>query len=108
MGDLGILVVLLVAASAGFVALFLLICVPPMLIARRIDEPGTIRRFTVASAIAGVFLGVVVGTSRRLTDQCVAEGNTQCFDAGATGLIYLVIFGFVVVSATRTWQLLHY
>ena len=94
-------------AFAGFSALFGLISAPAIVLARRQGEGATVRRFVRAVLIAGAFFGVMFASSRRLTDQCVAEGNTQCYDSGATGLTVIVIVGFVVVSGVRTWRFIN-
>ena len=61
------------------------------------------RKFLLAGLACGLFCGLVVASSDRLIEQCEAEGNTQCFDSGATGLVTLIVVGFLATSLVRAY-----
>ncbi len=92
-------------ATVGFVALMLVFSLPAILVARqdRRRHRGVDQKFAAAAVGVGVLCGVLVGISRRLVDQCTAQGNTQCHDAGGTGLVALIAIGFLAVSTVRAY-----
>lgn len=90
----------------GYTALFLVLAAAPILLARRHREEETIRRFAVAALGCGLLSGGVAASSRLLVDRCQDQGNSNCQDYGATGLLFLLIAGFVAVAAVRSWTLL--
>ena len=90
----------------AFVGLFLALAATPVLVARRRREAGTIRRFLRAALVCGVVSGTVVASSDQLVERCRDQGNTNFQDYGATGLLFLVVAGFVAVAAARTWTLI--
>lgn len=96
-----------VVAIIGYAALFLLIGAPAILLARRrSEEAPTVRRFIRAAVGAGLFFGIMAAGSRRLVAQCLDNGNPNCHDYGATGLVAVVIAGFVITSGFTTWRLI--
>lgn len=78
---------------------------PVLFFAYRNRRRTLIKRFVTAAAIGGVFCGVITAGSQRLVDQCEAEGNPSCFDAGADGMIIMVIGGFIGASLLWTYFL---
>lgn len=86
----------------------LLACSMPAVIVARRDSyhRGVARRFLIAGLACGLVCGLVVAGSNRLVDQCRNAGNTQCFDSGATGLVTVVIGGFLLVSVVRAYLML--
>ncbi|MEL6980898.1 MAG: hypothetical protein AAFO29_00585 [Actinomycetota bacterium] len=90
-----------------YLGILLACSLPVVLVARRDDyHRGVGRKFVLAGLGAGLGCGLVVASSNRLVQQCEEAGNSQCFDAGATGLVTVVIAGFVIVSVIRAYLLL--
>jgi hypothetical protein len=94
-----------VLASVGFVALLLVFSVPAVLVARRDPRrhPGVVRKFVIGAVLTGLVCGSLYAISDRLVDQCLAEGNTQCHDAGGTGILVMIAGGFLAVSSARAY-----
>ncbi len=84
--------------SILYTALLLLFSVPAVLVARRVQRPEIGRRFLIAVPILGLICGLISASSSRLVDQCEAAGNTQCMDAGTTGLFVIVLGAFLGTS----------
>lgn len=85
--------------------ILLVVCAPVLFFAYRNKRRTLIKRFVTATAIGGVFCGVITAGSQRLVDRCVAEGNTSCFDAGADGMKLMLIGGFLCASVLWTYFL---
>ena len=86
-------------------ALLLLVSTPVLFMARRQHRALLFQRFILACALGGVFCGIVAAGSQRLVDQCEAEGNSSCFDAGADGMIMVLVGGFFATSAVWAYLL---
>ncbi len=95
-------------ATVGLVALFLAFSVPAVVAARRNRRryPEAERKFLTAAVVCGVLCAILLAISNRLVDQCLAEGNTQCADAGGIGPIVLIGVGFLAVSLFRTYLMI--
>lgn len=92
-------------ASLTYFAILLVVSAPAMFMARRHNRPVLVKRFVTASAVAGVFCGIVDAGSQRLVDNCEAEGNPSCFDAGGDGMIVLLIGAFLAASLLWSYLL---
>ncbi len=87
-----------------YVAVLLVCSVPPVIVARRNPYFGTVgRKFLLAALAFGLVCGLVVASSNELIEQCKSQGNTQCHDSGATGLVTIIIGGFAVTSVVRAY-----
>ncbi|MEM9565112.1 MAG: hypothetical protein AAGA93_20985 [Actinomycetota bacterium] len=91
--------------AGGLVALFLAFSVPAVIAARRNRRryPDAERKFVLGAIGCGLVCAVLLAISDRLVDQCLAEGNTQCDDAGGIGPIVMIGVGFLAVSLFRTY-----
>ncbi len=96
-----------------FLLLFLLyggvlsaLATPVFILARRRAKMQTFRNFVIGVGVVGMLMAITHYTSDRLVAQCQAVGNTQCVDAGSTGMLVLFGIGFAVVAGVRAWQLL--
>lgn len=92
-------------SSLIYFLILLLVSAPALFMARRRNRPVLIKRFVAGAAIGGAFCGVIAAGSQRLINQCEEEGNTSCFDAGADGMIVLLIGLFVGASLLWTYLL---
>ncbi len=87
-----------------YVGVLLVCSVPAVIVAQRNPYFGNVgRKFVLAALACGLVCGLVVASSNELIDQCKAQGNTQCHDSGATGLVTIVIGGFAVTSVVRAY-----
>lgn len=92
-----------VVSSLTYFLILLLVSAPALFMARRHNRRVLIKRFVTAAAIGGTFCGVIAAGSQRLINQCEAEGNPSCFDAGADGMIILLIGAFLAASLLWTY-----
>jgi hypothetical protein len=92
-------------SSLTYFLILLVVSAPALFMARRRNRPVLIKRFMTAAAVGGTFCGIVAAGSQRLVNQCEAEGNPSCFDAGADGMIILLIVGFLGASLLWTYLL---
>lgn len=87
-----------------YVGVLLLCSLPAVVVAHRNPYFGRVgRKFLLAALACGLVCGLVVASSRQLTEQCRSEGNTQCHDSGAIGLVTLIILGFAGTSVVRAY-----
>jgi len=87
-----------------YVAVLLVCSVPAVVVAKRNPYFGTVgRKFLLAALACGLVCGLVVASSQQLIEQCRSEGNTQCHDSGATGLVTIIIGGFAITSVVRAY-----
>ncbi len=87
-----------------YVGILLVCSVPAVVVAQRNPYFGTVgRKFLLAALACGLACGLVVASSQELIAKCKAEGNTQCHDSGATGLVTIVIGGFAITSVVRAY-----
>ncbi|MCP3989213.1 MAG: hypothetical protein GY724_09070 [Actinomycetia bacterium] len=87
-----------VIVPIALTGLFYLFSVPAVIVALRLERSEVARRFLIAAPICGLICGLISATSSRLVDQCESAGNTQCLDAGWTGLLVLVLGGYLGIS----------
>lgn len=71
---------------------------PVFYVAWKKGRGGTIRNFAIGSILIGVLGAALEGVSERQTEQCVAAGNSDCFDSGTIGLQLLFVFLFTVAA----------
>ncbi|MDH3301681.1 MAG: hypothetical protein OES24_14360 [Acidimicrobiia bacterium] len=90
---------------AVYLALLLVLAIPVFVVARRRHRTATIRNVAISAIVVGGLMGMTRYTSDRLVEQCIEVGNTQCFDAGSTGILWLFAIGFTVVVWARAWNL---
>jgi len=90
---------------AVYLAVLLVLAVPVFVVARRRRRPNTIRNVAISAVVVGGLMGLTRFTSNRLVEQCIDVGNTQCYDAGSTGILWLFAIGFTVVVWARAWNL---
>lgn len=91
--------------TLGYTALLLMFSAPAIFMARRRSSPDTTRRFLIAAVACGLACAILAAGSRRLEAQCEAEGNTQCVDYGASGLLLIIIVAFLCTALVRTYLL---
>ncbi len=88
-----------------YLALLLVLAVPVFIVARRRGRTTTIRNVVISAVVMSGLMGLTRFSSERLVDQCIEVGNTQCIDAGSTGILWLFGIGFTVVVWARAWNL---
>ena len=87
-----------------YIGILLACSLPAVVVAMRDPYHRAVgRKFLVAALGCGAACGLVVATSDRLVEQCREEGNSRCFDAGATGLVALIILAFLGTSVVRAY-----
>lgn len=69
------------------------------------NQRATIRNFVIAAAAIALLCGAIAASSERLVNQCVAVGNTRCFDRGAGGMQAMFVGGYAIVAAIRSYSL---
>lgn len=90
---------------AVYLTLLLVLAVPVFFVARRRRKTSTIRNVAISALVVSAMMGVTRYTSNELVQQCIDVGNTQCVDAGSTGIIWLFGIGFTLVVWVRAWNL---
>jgi len=90
---------------ALYLALLLVLAIPVFLVAHRRNRKTTIRNVAISALVMGGLMGITRYTSNELVQQCIDVGNTQCYDAGSTGILWLFAIGFTVVVWSRAWNL---
>lgn len=72
--------------------------VPIVLVARSKRRAPLARQFIIAAAIVGGLCALLAWTSRVLVDQCIAAGNTACFDYGGKGFQVMLVAIYSIVA----------
>ncbi len=90
---------------AIYLAVLLVLALPVFVVGLRRNRPTTIRNVAIAALVIGGLMAVTRYTSNELVQQCIDVGNTRCFDAGSTGILWLLAIGFTVVVWLRAWNL---
>lgn len=90
---------------ALYLVLLLILALPVFHVARRRRRTTTIRNVAISAVVVGGLMAMTRYTSDRLVEQCIEVGNTQCIDAGSTGILWLFAIGFTVVVWARAWNL---
>lgn len=93
--------------TLAFIGLLLVFAAPTLYLSHRKGRPATIKRFLIAAAGCGLLAGMVLGTGRQLENQCLEQGNSNCYDAGGNGLIFMVFVGFLGASLLKARSLAH-
>ncbi|MCI0425569.1 MAG: hypothetical protein L0Z47_06935 [Actinobacteria bacterium] len=93
----------LVIALPGLLAL----AAPVFLVARRQRRYDTVRNFAISAAVIALLCVAVEVVSERQVAQCVAAGNAECIDAGASGLQLLFAGGYVVAAWVAAYSMAH-
>ena len=75
-----------------------LLATPLFVIAWRRQKGTTIRNFGLAAIVIGILCGALAGVSDRQVEQCIAAGNSQCFDSGAAGMQFTLITFYVLIT----------
>ncbi len=88
-----------------YLALLLALAIPVFVVARRRSKPSTIRNVAISALVVSGLMAITRYTSDQLVQQCVDVGNTQCIDAGSTGILWLFGLGFTTVVWLRAWNL---
>ena len=93
-------------AQAGlFLVIVAVLFAPVFFLARRRGQHSTIKSFAIAGLVVVALCAAVGVSSQRLVDQCIAVGNTQCYDRGSTGMQALFLAGFGVAAIIRSYFL---
>lgn len=86
-----------------YTGLLLVFSAPVVIVAARQRRSATVKRFLLIALGLGLFCGLMVAGSNELIAQCEAEGNSRCFDAGASGLVVLILGGFLLTSIVKAY-----
>lgn len=88
-----------------YLVLLLALALPVFWVARRRGRPNTIKNVAISALVVSGLMGVTRYTSNKAVEQCIGVGNTQCFDAGSTGMLWMFAIGFTVVVWLRAWNI---
>ena len=78
-----------------YTLLMLVFAAPAMFVARRAGRPAIAKRFLIAAPICGLVCGITAAGSQRLINRCLDAGHKQCYDAGGTGIVAMVVVGML-------------
>ena len=81
--------------------ILLLLTIPTFYLAWRNGQKRTIRRFLIAAVVVGFVVAVIAASSGQLLDQCEAENNRACFDAGSAGMRLTIMAVQCTTSCSR-------
>ncbi len=93
-----------IGATILFIAAFVVLALPAVLMARRLGRTDSAKRFLIAALVSGLVCAFIGLGSRGLVNDCENAGNSACFDFGGEGMQTMILVGFGLVSAIRAYQ----
>ncbi len=89
-----------IVAFVIITAIVLALASPVFYVAWKKGRFTTLRNFAIGALLIGVLGAALEGVSERQVEQCLAAGNTDCFDSGTIGLQLL----FVILFTVSAWS----
>ena len=90
-----------------FAAVLATAALPLGWVGRRAGRSSLQGRWFKRAIIVALVAAVLSWSSRDLTGKCEAASNRACFDIGGTGVIVLLVGGFVLWALISAWLLYH-